>query len=588
MESKFGKPYFFVATFFAFLFFWLNIFGVIDLTQAFTNPTGNPPTGSGGSFLSGSGATDYITKFTNSSVVGNSIISENIGNIGINTTSPGAKLEIYDSVNDNILKLRRDAINATTFRVGADGAFVLQNNATDAVGIKNGNVGIGKANPGYKLDVLGDILAAGWLRTSGNAGWYSETYGGGWFMTDVTWLRAYGSKNVWTDSLLGSAGGLTVGYSGATPPLPAGGAIISGNVGIGTSIPGAKLDVAGTVKATGLNIPTGAGTGKVLTSDVSGVATWQTPAAVGLGGGGTTNYMSKFTSASAVGNSQIFDDATNVGIGTTIPGAKLDVVGTVKATGLSIPTGAGAGKVLTSDAAGAGTWQTSAAGLGGGGTTNYMSKFTSASVVGNSQIFDNGTNVGIGTALPSTQLHTTGIGRFDGGVQVDGITIIADNAGWHYTQESTGWYNNTYGGGIWMQNSSDVEIYGGKNFKIPNGKLLPNYDSGWFSEQATTNHKTVLTHNLGLDSFTGVMTGPSRVEMWFTQYNNVAPASPIIPMVVAGTPGISYGSPESVRINSNTIELSFYSGDLLARFWDGSTGVNTEYESGFMRVMIWR
>jgi len=230
MESKFGKPYFFVATFFAFLFFWLNIFGVIDLTQAFTNPTGNPPTGSGGSFLSGSGATDYITKFTNSSVVGNSIISENIGNIGINTTSPGAKLEIYDSVNDNILKLRRDAINATTFRVGTDGAFVLQNNATDAVGIKNGNVGIGKANPGYKLDVLGDILAAGWLRTSGNAGWYSETYGGGWFMTDVTWLRAYGSKNVWTDSLLGSAGGLTVGYSGATPPLPAGGAIISGNV----------------------------------------------------------------------------------------------------------------------------------------------------------------------------------------------------------------------------------------------------------------------------------------------------------------------------------------------------------------------
>lgn len=34
------------------------------------------------------------------------------------------------------------------------------------------------------------------------------------------------------------------------------------------------------------------------------------------------------------------------------------------------------------------------------GTTNYVPKFTSSTVLGNSQIFDNGTNVGIGTATP--------------------------------------------------------------------------------------------------------------------------------------------------------------------------------------------
>lgn len=42
------------------------------------------------------------------------------------------------------------------------------------------------------------------------------------------------------------------------------------------------------------------------------------------------------------------------------------------------------------------------------GTTNYVSKFTSSTAIGNSQIFDNGTNVGIGTASPITKFHIAG------------------------------------------------------------------------------------------------------------------------------------------------------------------------------------
>jgi hypothetical protein len=44
----------------------------------------------------------------------------------------------------------------------------------------------------------------------------------------------------------------------------------------------------------------------------------------------------------------------------------------------------------------------------GTGTTNYLPKFTGASTIGNSQIFDNGTNVGIGTASPSNKLSVIG------------------------------------------------------------------------------------------------------------------------------------------------------------------------------------
>jgi hypothetical protein len=45
-------------------------------------------------------------------------------------------------------------------------------------------------------------------------------------------------------------------------------------------------------------------------------------------------------------------------------------------------------------------WTTFNAKIGGSGTANYVAKFTSGSVVGNSIIYDNGTNVGIGTTNP--------------------------------------------------------------------------------------------------------------------------------------------------------------------------------------------
>ena len=45
--------------------------------------------------------------------------------------------------------------------------------------------------------------------------------------------------------------------------------------------------------------------------------------------GGTTNYVSKFTGANTLGNSLIFDNGTNVGIGVSSPGYKLEVEGSI-------------------------------------------------------------------------------------------------------------------------------------------------------------------------------------------------------------------------------------------------------------------
>jgi hypothetical protein len=89
----------------------------------------------------------------------------------------------------------------------------------------------------------------------------------------------------------------------------------NGDVGIGTTSPSQKLDVAGTVRMTGFQMPTGASNGYVLTSDGSGVGTWQ--ALSGTADGDWT-----------ISGSDMYSGVSgNVGVGTTSPGAKLEVNG---------------------------------------------------------------------------------------------------------------------------------------------------------------------------------------------------------------------------------------------------------------------
>jgi hypothetical protein len=60
-----------------------------------------------------------------------------------------------------------------------------------------------------------------------------------------------------------------------------------------------------------------------------------TAVAGNVSGSGTQNYLAKFYSGSTVGNSGVYDDGTNVGIGTASPGAKLDVNGNIKMSSAS-------------------------------------------------------------------------------------------------------------------------------------------------------------------------------------------------------------------------------------------------------------
>lgn len=64
------------------------------------------------------------------------------------------------------------------------------------------------------------------------------------------------------------------------------------------------------------------------------------------------------------------------------------------------------------------------------GTTNYIPKFTTSTNIGDSLIYDNGTNIGIGTASPAFKLDVSGTARFTGQLTL-GSTIT--NGTYTYT-----------------------------------------------------------------------------------------------------------------------------------------------------------
>jgi len=170
-------------------------------------------------------------------------------------------------------------------------------------------------------------------------------------------------------------------------------------------------------------------------------STWQTLATESgtVSGAGTQNYLSKWTPDGAtLGNSQLYDNGTNVGLGTSNPAAKLDL----STTGTSISGSAFSTDLLVSREILGGTvgdeiklasfgWDATQAGdpafsisayryaNEGNGRANgssFILGYDRANTPrdGGYLALDLGGNVGIGTFAPAAQLHTTGSVRFAG------------------------------------------------------------------------------------------------------------------------------------------------------------------------------
>lgn len=101
----------------------------------------------------------------------NRVYLQNSGRrVGIGTSTPDTKLNVFDSV-DSLVKLERDgAASPTVFRLGTDSAFVLQNQGVDSIHVAGNMVTVN----GFKMPTG---ASAGFILTSDGAGvaaWQAE------------------------------------------------------------------------------------------------------------------------------------------------------------------------------------------------------------------------------------------------------------------------------------------------------------------------------------------------------------------------------------------------------------------------------
>ena len=195
------------------------------------------------------------------------------GTKGCGLWSHGTKAMQFATNNKERLKIDKDGKHTITGKGGSnidltingrlqsnnnDGGLWIAGNrffgghSTDKMGLwngsawrltvqKNGNVGIGTDKPAHKLHINGEVMVEKWVRTKGKHGLHFEDFGGGFYMTDSSWIRTYGNKHFYHNTgMMRTDGELMVGDRGNRFIVNS-----RGNMGLGISKPATKMHVIG-------------------------------------------------------------------------------------------------------------------------------------------------------------------------------------------------------------------------------------------------------------------------------------------------------------------------------------------------------
>jgi hypothetical protein len=444
---------------------WINYAGYLGGTTRFRN------------FVVGDGKHGHLVD-----VIGSS------GNVGIGSVSPGSKLDVVgiervlsgaatpnvnyattagslyvqqdlevdgnvylgDAVTDNltvmgILTLTGGAnyVGPVTISTTHAEAFVVrqESNGTQIFNVDTvaGNVGVGSAVPGQKLDVAGNVRASQVIDSALTAG--RITYAGtGGQLTDNAYLVFDGTNvGIGTSTptqLLEVAGG--IGASGG------GDSYFSGSVGIATTAPQNTLDVRGTLNASGA-VTLGSTLGVTGNLDVNGGAN-DIAGTLNLSGNALTS-SGALTVTPAVGtnlnialsgagdlvvstNQFYIDTSTrNVGVGTSAPAANLHVGGGGFVPDLMLNTGNDLyvrGNIeLDGKIYGDGSALTNVIGAVSGLAATRVPVASGPNTLVDSGIYYVGGNVGIGTSAPAKFFEVAG----DMGIAGVGDSYFTSNVG---------------------------------------------------------------------------------------------------------------------------------------------------------------
>ena len=380
-------------------------------------------------------------------------------------------------------------INATTAGTGITGDFSNTNvaNVSNGLRVTNDNATAGQTNSttGGGAAIFARKGAGLPFVLTNPAGVYGTSSNG-----NGIGLAALTSTNI------ASFGGTTstgVGVLGQT--------FFTGGIGVwalGNSSPTSYgLVTAGRVQIQGQ----GAGINRVLTSNNVGDATWETLAASGgVSGTGTLNFIPKWTpDGVTIGNSQLFDNGTNIGLGTTSPNARFDIAN------------------ASTTARGAFISNTSTTNLSSGllvlnNTVTSSSFLEGTAITGLINPLNGGTTTWTANApiaIKGFSSPTTTVG-FAGGIGVqgssgNGVAVLG------VTNGGTAMNATALGGGYAIQTSGRVQITGQG---AAAGNILTSDAAGnatWQSDK----------YSFAANSFTGSITVPNNATVPITQWSNI-------------------------------------------------------------------
>jgi hypothetical protein len=257
------------------------------------------------------------------------------GNVGIGTTSPGERLAVSGNIQTtnatyNFVGATSGSVQAqfaangggtVDLRAVSNHPMTFNTNNTEKMRITSaGNVGIGTTGPFTKLQVNGAIAAGAELGVS-------------YYIATDSAIRndASAGNTMYFDS--GVGGGSTTGdfqfrsTASFTTRMMIRGS--DGNVGIGTSAPDRKLDVqgSGSITVRSRSTDTSGATVGILAAEHASGSSLQNRAGVGYTAIISTGAADPLILSTNSTEHMRITSAGNVGIGTTSPGARLEVSG---------------------------------------------------------------------------------------------------------------------------------------------------------------------------------------------------------------------------------------------------------------------